>query len=90
MPKHAVFMAYQHFRRSVTDLEIRKAGRWVSLERVAQVISLLGDHDSMERLVKLEVLSVALGNLDLHAKNLSVLHLPDGSMSLAPAYDVVP
>jgi hypothetical protein len=61
-----------------------------SLERVAQVISLLGDHDSMERLVKLEVLSVALGNLDLHAKNLSILHLPDGSMSLAPAYDVVP
>ncbi|MHB1583537.1 MAG: HipA domain-containing protein [Acidimicrobiales bacterium] len=40
--------------------------------------------------VALTPLSVALGNLDLHAKNLSILHRPDGSMSLAPAYDVVP
>jgi serine/threonine-protein kinase HipA len=44
----------------------------------------------MERLFKLVVLSVAIGNLDLHTKNLSILHLPDGSMTLAPAYDVVP
>jgi serine/threonine-protein kinase HipA len=36
------------------------------------------------------VVSVAVGNLDLHAKNLSLLHLPDGSMTLSPAYDVVP
>jgi serine/threonine-protein kinase HipA len=62
----------------------------VSLERVARVFSLTGDHDSMERLFKLVVLSVAIGNLDLHTKNLSILHLPDGSMTLAPAYDVVP
>ena len=62
----------------------------MSLERVARVFSLTGDHDSMERLFKLVVLSVAVGNLDLHAKNLSVLHPPDGSMMLAPAYDVVP
>ena len=68
----------------------QKHGGRVSLDRVAQVFSLLGDRDSMERLFKLVVLSVALGNLDLHAKNLSILHLPDGSMSLAPAYDVVP
>jgi serine/threonine-protein kinase HipA len=68
----------------------QKHGGRVSLERVAQVFSLIGDRDSMERLFKLVVLSVALGNLDLHAKNLSVLHLPDGSMSLAPVYDVVP
>ena len=26
----------------------------------------------------------------MHAKNLSLLHLPDGSMTLSPAYDVVP
>jgi serine/threonine-protein kinase HipA len=36
------------------------------------------------------VVSVAVGNLDLHAKNMSLLHLPDGTMMLGPAYDVVP
>jgi serine/threonine-protein kinase HipA len=41
-------------------------------------------------LFKLVTVSVAVGNLDLHAKNVSLLHLPDGSMTLSPAYDVVP
>jgi serine/threonine-protein kinase HipA len=68
----------------------QKHGGRVSLERVARVLSLNGDHDSIVRLFKLVVLSVALGNLDLHAKNLSVLHCLDGSIALAPAYDVVP
>jgi len=48
------------------------------------------DHGSLEHLFKLVVISVAVGNLDLHAKNLSLLHRPDGSMTLSPAYDVVP
>ncbi len=68
----------------------QKHGGRVSLERIARVFSLMGDHDSTKRLFKLLVLSVAVGNLDLHAKNLSILHRPDGSLSLAPAYDVVP
>jgi serine/threonine-protein kinase HipA len=68
----------------------QKHGGRVSLERVARVLSLNGDHDSIVRLFKLVVLSVALGNLDLHAKNLSILHWLDGSIALAPAYDVVP
>lgn len=68
----------------------QKHGGRVSLKRVAQVFLLAGDRDSTERLFKLLVLSVAVGNLDLHAKNLSLLHRPDGSMTLAPAYDVVP
>ncbi len=50
----------------------------------------VGDRDSLERLFKLAVVSVAVGNLDLHAKNISLLHRPDGSMTLSPAYDVVP
>ena len=37
----------------------QKHGGRVSLDRVAQVFSLLGDRDSMERLFKLVVLSVA-------------------------------
>ena len=36
------------------------------------------------------MLSVAVGNLDLHAKNISLLHQPDGSMTLSPAYDIEP
>jgi serine/threonine-protein kinase HipA len=44
----------------------------------------------MERLFKLVVVSVAVANLDMHAKNISLLHRPDGSITLSPAYDVVP
>jgi serine/threonine-protein kinase HipA len=67
----------------------RYGGR-VSLERIAGVLSAAGDHGSLERLFKLVVVSVAVGNLDLHAKNISLLHRPDGSMTLSPAYDIVP
>lgn len=68
----------------------QKYGGRVSLGRVAQVVSCEGDRDSLERLFKLVVVSVAVGNLDLHAKNISLLHHLDGSLSIAPAYDVVP
>jgi serine/threonine-protein kinase HipA len=68
----------------------QKYGGKVSLERVARVFSAVGDRDSLERLFKLVVVSVSVGNLDMHGKNLSMLHLPDGAMRLSPAYDVVP
>ncbi|HEX3961408.1 MAG TPA: HipA domain-containing protein [Trebonia sp.] len=68
----------------------QKYGGQVSLERVAHVFSACGDNDSLRRLFKLVALSVAVGNLDMHAKNISLLHRPDGSMTLSPAYDVVP
>jgi serine/threonine-protein kinase HipA len=68
----------------------QKYGGKVSLDRVARVFAAAGDRGSLERLFKLVVVSVAVGNLDLHAKNLSLLHRPDGSMTLSPAYDIVP
>ena len=68
----------------------QKHGGKVSLKRIAQVFAAIGDQDSLERLFKLVVVSVAVGNLDMHAKNISLLHRPDGSMTLSPAYDVVP
>jgi serine/threonine-protein kinase HipA len=68
----------------------QKYGGKVSLERIAQVFTAGGDRESLERLFKLVVVSVAVGNLDMHAKNISLLHLPDGSTALSPAYDVVP
>ncbi|MBN9140406.1 MAG: HipA domain-containing protein [Micrococcales bacterium] len=41
-------------------------------------------------LLRYTTLSIAVGNLDMHAKNLSIVHRPDGSTALAPIYDVVP
>lgn len=72
------------------DQKYQKYGGRVSLGRVARVFSATGDRDSLERLFKLVAVSVAVGNLDMHAKNLSLLHPPDGSITLSPAYDVVP
>lgn len=68
----------------------QKYGGKVSLKRIAQVFSGTGDRDSLERLFKLVVVSVAAGNLDMHAKNISLLHLLSGTTTLSPAYDVVP
>ena len=68
----------------------QKYGGKVSLARIARVFSTVGDRDSLERLFKLVVVSVAVGNLDMHAKNISLLHRPDGSMMLSPAYDIQP
>jgi serine/threonine-protein kinase HipA len=65
-------------------------GGRVSLSRVAGIFGAYGDADSLRRLLTMTALSVAVGNFDLHAKNISLLHLSDESMTLAPAYDVVP
>lgn len=65
-------------------------GGKVSLARVASVVASVEGPDGLVRLLTLVTLAVAVGNLDMHAKNISLLHLPDGSSRLAPAYDVVP
>lgn len=70
-------------------------GSPVSLIRIADVFRAYGDDDSRRRLLTQLTLAVALGNLDMHAKNLSVLHPPPVSgrlpaPTLAPAYDMVP
>ena len=46
--------------------------------------------EDMQAFVTILVVNVAIGNADAHARNLSLLHLPDGSVRLAPAYDVIP
>jgi serine/threonine-protein kinase HipA len=68
----------------------QKYGGKVSLARIARVFTAVGDRDSLARLFKLVVVSVAVGNLDMHAKNISLLHRLDGSMTLSPAYDIQP
>lgn len=65
-------------------------GGKVSLRRVAEIFRKNGDRESLNRLLKLNTLAVAIGNLDLHAKNISILHFPNGDSTMAPAYDTVP
>lgn len=48
------------------------------------------DERDKRKLLVMATLSVAIGNLDMHAKNIAVLHPHDGSTYLAPMYDVVP
>jgi len=36
------------------------------------------------------IVNIAIGNCDAHARNFSLLHFDDGSVQLAPVYDVVP
>ena len=60
------------------------------LAAIARVLRENIGRTAVEGLLRLTTMSVAVGNLDMHAKNVSVLHLPDGTARLAPAYDVVP
>lgn len=62
------------------------------LARVAEVLSRhsLDAPGDLDRLATQVTLAVAIGNLDLHAKNLALLHPPDGTTALAPTYDMVP
>jgi serine/threonine-protein kinase HipA len=42
-----------------------------------------------QHLLRWQVFNVLAGNSDGHAKNLSLLHLPDGETRLAPFYDLI-
>ncbi|WP_136706198.1 HipA domain-containing protein [Agromyces sp. H66] len=69
----------------------QEQGGAASLDRFhALVRSHAGSAASVERLARMVVLAVAIGNVDLHAKNLALLHPFDAPATLAPAYDTVP
>lgn len=68
----------------------RLGGGKVTLSRIANTFKQRSDEDGLERLLKMNVMAVAIGNLDLHAKNISILHFENESSTLAPAYDMVP
>jgi len=58
------------------------------LVRVAQMLSRYATVADVRRLLAQVTFHVAIGNADAHAKNVSILHPPDGSVQLAPVYDV--
>ena len=45
--------------------------------------------DDLEALLRWQIFNTLAGNSDGHAKNLSLLYLPDGKTRLAPFYDLV-
>lgn len=65
-------------------------GGVVSLRRAAEVLTRHARERDLRRLARMIVLAVGIGNLDLHTKNLGLLHHESGDIELAPAYDVVP
>ncbi|MBH0024966.1 type II toxin-antitoxin system HipA family toxin [Salinibacterium sp. SWN248] len=65
-------------------------GGKVTLKRIADVLGRDGDREAVEQLLRLLTVSQAVGNLDMHGKNISMLHLHDGTTRITPAYDVVP
>lgn len=72
------------------DEKYQEIGGKVSLVRIAQVLRRAAGPTAVDQLLRYVTLTVAVGNLDMHAKNVSMLHLPDGSARVAPMYDVVP
>lgn len=65
----------------------QRHGDVVTLARLAQAFQRAGGAGMVEALFRQLVVAVAVGNLDMHAKNISVLHPLDGTCRLAPAYD---
>lgn len=65
-------------------------GRVVSLRRVADSLTKNAPGQDLLRLARMVVFTVGIGNLDMHTKNLGLLHPEGEDVTLAPAYDVVP
>jgi len=62
----------------------------VSLQRVADTLTRHCPQEDLVRFAQMVIMAVAIGNLDMHTKNIGLLHPADGSVRLTPAYDVVP
>ena len=62
----------------------------MSLGRVAETLVRHAPGQDLVDLARVVILAVGIGNLDMHAKNIGLLHPADGSVQLAPAYDVLP
>lgn len=68
----------------------QEIGGIVSLRRIADTLTTHTPEADLRRVARMVVLAVGIGNLDLHSKNLGLLHPRDADVTLAPAYDVVP
>ena len=72
------------------DQKYQDVGGKVNAKRIAATLERFGGKEDVSAFASQLVFAVAIGNLDMHAKNISILHFPDGTIKLAPAYDQVP
>ena len=68
----------------------QEIGGVVSLRRVADTLLQVRDHQRHRQARSNDDTRRGGGNLDMHTKNLGLLHPASGDVTLAPAYDVVP
>ncbi len=68
----------------------QEIGGVISLRRVADSLKTHASESELLRLARMVVFAAGIGNLDLHTKNLGLLHPAEGDVTIAPAYDVVP
>ena len=63
-----------------------------SMRNLANVLSANSEtpQDDLGAFIRCLVVNLAIGNCDGHARNWALLHDSDGTVRLAPAYDVVP
>lgn len=69
------------------DSKFQWGRRLPSLKALAERLVAMGDVRPTG-LLALTTFNLAIGNTDAHAKNISLVHHDDGSVALAPAYDV--
>jgi len=72
------------------DEKYQEVGGKVTARRIAQALGRFGSQGDVEAFAAQLVFAVAIGNLDMHAKNVSVFHFPDATVRLTPPYDQVP
>lgn len=72
------------------DEKYQGHGGTVSLARIARVLEQHAVRNNLNLLLRMLTLATAVGNLDMHAKNIGLLHYEQGGLTLAPAYDFVP
>ena len=75
---------------AVGRAKYQEHGGIVTHARIAAILRTHTTPSDVRTFARQLIATVAMGNLDMHAKNVSLLHLADGSVGLAPAYDMVP
>jgi serine/threonine-protein kinase HipA len=72
------------------EKKYEELGEAWSLERIADALFFYANQSDIEDFARQLIYTLAIGNLDMHAKNIGLLHLPDESVRLTPAYDIPP
>jgi serine/threonine-protein kinase HipA len=75
---------------AVRNEKYQEIGGVVSLKRVSESLIKNAPGGDLVRFARMVVFAVGIGNLDMHTKNLGLLHPLEGEVTLAPAYDIVP